>query len=212
MSNPFSPHFRADKNQKLSPHLASLATTNKKSPLPPVKEVAESTKVTEIKSHSFPLPLMSSFTKPTPISCPLVPGWRRQAARIVEEIFTATDPLDWDHLLDLRSGLLQCSRWENVVDLFLQCRHRMEKDAYLPFYRLRNLLAVSLKLNGRGEFQKIPMPSLELLFRQNHKSFAEWKRQLEREWFELGCDATRLRMAELEVVESAPPTPVGVSK
>ena len=44
-------------------------------------------------------------------------------------------------LLDLREHLLQGDDWEETLDLFLACRERLEAEHYLPFYRLRRLIA-----------------------------------------------------------------------
>ena len=51
-------------------------------------------------------------------------------------------------LLDLRAHLLQGDDWEETLDLFLACRERLEAEHYLPFYRLRRLIANSLKLEA----------------------------------------------------------------
>jgi hypothetical protein len=130
-------------------------------------------------------------------------GWRQAAAHIVEELFAQLPSRAWDDLLELRAGLLRDDSLERTLDLFLVCRNGYEADAYLPFYRLRTLLAGSLSLQGRGVFQNLPLPPLELLLRQKHKSVAEWKRQLEREWFEQGLDVSRLRASPVGLVEQA---------
>ena len=54
-------------------------------------------------------------------------------------------------LLDLREHLLQGDDWEETLDLFLACRERLEAEHYLPFYRLRRLIAKQLELGSRTE-------------------------------------------------------------
>ena len=136
---------------------------------------------------------------PSKTYCPA--GWRQAAARIVEELFAQLPPSAWDDLLDLRAGLLGQASLEKILDQFLVCRHGYEADAYLPFYRLRTLLASSVSLQGRGVFQQLPLPPVELLLRQRHKSVAEWKRQLEREWFEQGLDPSHLQASPVGFIE-----------
>ncbi len=79
--------------------------------------------------------------------------WRRRAAGVVEELFRATEPAEWDSLLELRELVLRGSDWGEVLDQFLECRRRLERDHYLPFYRLRRLLEGHLRLvtQGAGE-------------------------------------------------------------
>jgi hypothetical protein len=130
-------------------------------------------------------------------------SWRHQAARIVEELFPALPPESYDMLIDLRQSLLGNADLRRVIDLFLACRMGYEAEAYLPFYRLRVLLAASLRLQGRGLFEGLPLPPVEALLRKRHASFAEWKKQLEREWFEQGLDSMDLRISPLSLVEIA---------
>ncbi|HEY5813163.1 MAG TPA: hypothetical protein VIT23_10995, partial [Terrimicrobiaceae bacterium] len=78
-------------------------------------------------------------------------SWRNDAARIVEDLFRTTPADTWDMLLDLRRHLLEGKDWSAALDLFLACRERLEAEQYLPFYRLRRLLADSLKLESREE-------------------------------------------------------------
>ncbi len=75
-------------------------------------------------------------------------SWRETAARIVEELFPTTQPLHWDLLLDLRGSLLTSDDWNAVVSEFMICRAVLEQDHYLPFYRLRRVLAAHLRLEG----------------------------------------------------------------
>jgi hypothetical protein len=100
--------------------------------------------------------------------------WRVQAAAVIEELFSRTEPAHWDALLDLRSAILRGNNWEAALDLFLRCKARMENDNYLPFYRLRRLLAASLRfetsgLEGVGE----DALSLASILRQPHLTLWE---------------------------------------
>lgn len=114
------------------------------------------------------------------------PNWRQDAARIVEELFQSAPPESWDWLLDLRGHLLRGENWARTLDLFLTCREGLEADHYLPFYRLRRLLAASLRLesvNGAASAE-----SLEALLRSRIRSFADLKRKVHREIFEHSLD------------------------
>jgi len=109
-------------------------------------------------------------------------NWRQDAARIVEELFQSTPAESWDLLLDLRGNLLRGENWARTLDLFLACREDLEADHYLPFYRLRRLLSVSLRLesvNGAASTE-----SLEALLRSRIRSFSDLKRKVRREVFE----------------------------
>jgi len=128
-------------------------------------------------------------------------GWREQAASIVEELFALFSEEHWNDLLDLRQGLLEGQNWESVLDHFLLCRRKLEIEAYLPFYRLRNLLAASLTLEGAVEWEGLPSAPLEILFRRRHRSVQDWKRQLEREWFELSADLCQAPETPFSLVE-----------
>jgi len=110
--------------------------------------------------------------------------WRLVAARIVEELFPATNPESWDLLLDLREHLLANDRWEETLDCFLACRERLEADHYLPFFRLRKLLAGSLRLEVRIEEKEPLVQCLAKQFRTRHRSLADLRRALGRECFE----------------------------
>jgi hypothetical protein len=129
--------------------------------------------------------------------------WRFQAARIVEELFAHLPARAFDSLLDLRQALLQDADLRTVIDCFLACRREFETDAYLPFYRLRVLLSASLRLQGAGLFGELPLPPVEALLRKRHASFAEWKKQLQREWFEQGLDSQDLEVSPLSLIEIA---------
>ena len=126
-------------------------------------------------------------------------SWRTDAARIVEDLFRCTPSETWDMLLDLREHLLQGDDWEETLDLFLACRERLEAEHYLPFYRLRRLIANSLSLEA-GTSQAHVAPLREIL-RRKHRSLDEIKRTLRREIFEhdlgqVGIERIRLRVVE----------------
>jgi hypothetical protein len=126
-------------------------------------------------------------------------SWRTDAARIVEDLFRCTCPDAWDMLLDLREHLLQGDDWEETLDLFLACRESLEAEHYLPFYRLRRLIANSLNLEA-GASQAHVAPLREIL-RRKHRSLADIKRRLRREIFEHdlcqgGIDRIPLRVVE----------------
>ena len=90
-----------------------------------------------------------STSSPEAGKCPTArKSWRTDAARIVEELFRCTPTDSWNMLLDLREHLLGGDDWNETLDLFLSCRERLEAEQYLPFYRLRRLLAESLRLEA----------------------------------------------------------------
>jgi len=128
-------------------------------------------------------------------------SWRKDAAAIVEELFQAANPDCWDALIDLRGELLEGKNCARLLDVFLWCRARMEEDHYLPFFRLRRLIAGSLRLEvefGRGDAR---IQCLASVLRRKHPSVSSIRRALGREWFEhsLHVDAAedvRLRLAE----------------
>ncbi len=122
-------------------------------------------------------------------------GWRTEAARIVEELFSQTPSSQWDLLLELRSGLLTGQNWEKVLECFLHCRLLMEMDHYLPFYRLRKLLTNGLKL----EAGRLNRPNLlDQLLRRKHRSLDTIRRALHREHFEHFTD---IPLPEVRLVE-----------
>jgi len=96
--------------------------------------------------------------------------WRLTASKVVEELFGVTKENAWDDLLDLRGLLVQGSDWEEILECFLACRRKLEEDHYLPFYRLRKILAAHLQLEHDGV-------SLESLLRQRDFSFRKWQRK-----------------------------------
>jgi hypothetical protein len=130
-------------------------------------------------------------------------GWRREAARIVEELFAVTSAEEWDGLLELREVLLRGENLARMLDLFLVCRVRLESDHYLPFYRLRRLIAASLRLEAGLEGRKAgrKAPSLVEWLRGRHRCLADLERRVQREWFEQGEDAaTALSLRVVEAV------------
>ena len=125
--------------------------------------------------------------------------WRHDAACIVEELFRTTRPESWDLLLDLRQNLLHGTDWNHTLDLFLRCREQLEAEHYLPFYRLRNLLTGSLRLEaGQG---KAPVSCLRQILRRQHRSLADIRRHVAREVFEHHLEMTADRFS-LRVVEA----------
>jgi hypothetical protein len=126
-------------------------------------------------------------------------SWRHDAARIVEDLFRCTPADAWDLLLDLRRHLLEGDDWDEALDLFLCCRERLEAEQYLPFYRLRRLLAESLRLEaGRNQAHVAP---LREVLRRKHRSLTDMKRTVKREIFEhdlreVGIDRIQLRVVE----------------
>jgi len=124
--------------------------------------------------------------------------WRDDACQIVEQLFAVTSSREWDGLIDLRQALLRGEDWGHTLDLFLVSREKLEDDHYLPFYRLRNLIAVSLRLEAIGTGEQ-PACLSELL-KGHHKCFADLKKRVRREWFEHQTDVTH--KLELRVVEA----------
>ena len=126
-------------------------------------------------------------------------SWRSDAARIVEDLFRCTPSETWNMLLDLREHLLDGDDWNETLDLFLSCRERLESEQYLPFYRLRRLLADSLRLEaGRNQAH---VASLREVLRCKHRSLADIKRTVTREIFEhdlrdVAGDSIQLRVVE----------------
>lgn len=130
---------------------------------------------------------------------PCAASWRKDAARIVEELFPATASMHWDLLLDVRQQLLEGTDWNRALDLFLTAREAMETDHYLPFYRLRRLLTAGLRLESEHAIGG----SLEDLLRRKHRSLAEAKKALHRELFEYGVDDLPANHVPLRIVERA---------
>lgn len=97
--------------------------------------------------------------------------WRATAAAVVEELFPTTPQAAWDGLLDLRGTLLHGGACEEVLEEFAACRRMLEEDHYLPFYRLRRLLAGHLRLEGESGV------TLESLLREKNFSVRRWRKQ-----------------------------------
>ncbi len=76
----------------------------------------------------------------------------------------------WDDLLDLRGLLNHGNDWPEVLECFLKCRRKLEEDHYLPFYRLRKILASHLQLEN-GDV------SLASLLRKRDFSFRKWQQR-----------------------------------
>jgi len=130
----------------------------------------------------------------------LASSWRTVAVRIVDELFRKTSSEDWDKLLDLRQSLLGQGSLEHLLDQFLVCREALEADHYLPFYRLRRLLSESLELEASGEDSHGSPKDLRELLARKHRSFAELKRRIHRDYFEHAI-SLRDALPALKVVE-----------
>jgi hypothetical protein len=111
---------------------------------------------------------------------PMLSPWRVTASKVVEELFPVTPQGSWNALLDLRGLLISGNDWSEVLESFLSCRRRLEEDHYLPFYRLRKILAAHLQLES-GDV------SLASLLRKRDFSFRRWQEQARQ-----GGDAVRL--------------------
>jgi hypothetical protein len=125
-------------------------------------------------------------------------SWREDAAKIVEGLFACTSAGAWDILLDLRCRLLEGENWTETLDLFLYCRQRLEAEHYLPFYRLRRLLADSLRLEAGRDQNRVG--SLREVLRSKHRSLDDFKRRVHREIFEHDLQTANSSI-RLQVVE-----------
>ena len=125
--------------------------------------------------------------------------WRWQAARVVEELFGVTEAGVWDDLLELRGLLLTGGDWGVVLDHFLVCRRRLERDHYLPFYRLRRLLEGHLRLVTQGGTEAEARTVRLALWR--HRGMDDLKRRAQREHWETGAASTGPAAVRVEVVE-----------
>jgi len=131
------------------------------------------------------------------------PGWRIDAARIVEELFPVTPSAEWDGLIDLRRELLLGRDWSKVLDLFLTLRCRLESEHYLPFYRLRRLLATGLRLEIVSDATcPEDRQQLSTLLRRKHRSLEHLQRSLRRELFEAGMDLADRPLFQLRLIEN----------
>jgi hypothetical protein len=129
----------------------------------------------------------------------VVNSWRNDAARIVEDLFRCAPTESWNMLLDLRQRFLDGNDWDETLDLFLSCRERLEAEHYLPFYRLRRLLAESLRLEAGSSQSHVV--SLKEVLRRKHRSFADIKRTVSREIFEHDLRDMAVDQLQLRVVE-----------
>jgi len=93
--------------------------------------------------------------------------------------------------------LLTGNNWEKTLDLFLQCRQLLEADHYLPFYRLRRLISVSLTFEAKDQPE---VESLEDLLRRRLSSFRELKKLVKRNRFEHSLQP--YEVVELRIVEA----------
>jgi hypothetical protein len=142
---------------------------------------------------------MSNSTRHVEACSPAQKSWRNDAAQIVEDLFPCTSPKVWDLLLDLRMHLLEGDDWNETLDLFLSCRESLEAEHYLPFYRLRRLLAESLRLEaGRDQAH---VATLREVLRRKHRSFADIERTVTREIFEHDLRDSGKNPVQLRVVE-----------
>ncbi len=112
-------------------------------------------------------------------------GWRIQAAAIVEEILPHAKSTQVDILLDLRSMLLDEVTWENLLDTFLQARAVVEDDHYMPFFRLRQLLEYSLRLEMAIQPDTPHSDMIRDMLRRKFPTLASYRRELKRLEFEL---------------------------
>jgi len=135
------------------------------------------------------------------LKCRCEKSWRRDAAAIVEDLFRQTPAAHWNLLLDLRENLLSGRDWNRTLDIFLACRERLEDAQYLPFYRLRRLLANSLELEAGSSRDQAYVSSLKQILRRKHRSLAEIRRAVSREVFEHELDARSHDRLDLRVVE-----------
>ncbi len=130
----------------------------------------------------------------------LSPTWRQDALAIIERLFAETAPARWDDLLDLRGAILSGADWTRTLDLFQLCRDRLEADHYLPFYRLRRLLATSLRLEIiLADGRRHPVSAHYL----RHNSLRTFRAALRRDAFEHDLDSTDHSPIEFEIIEAA---------
>lgn len=134
------------------------------------------------------------------ISC--IASWRLSAARIVEELFSATPAAAWDDLLELRQLLRHSEEWQAVLDQFFVCRQTMEADHYVPFFRLRRLLETHLRLVTREAGINGGPGRLASLSLWRHQGFADLRRRAQRDHFEIDTAVMAPSGVRVEVVES----------
>jgi len=146
--------------------------------------------------------VMIVMTTP-PAASPLISGhdWKCDAIQIIDALFPVSSRDAWDDLLDLRMAMLEGVRWDRVLNLFLICRERLELDHYLPFFRLRRLLATSLQLEAGSSPECSANPDLAVLLTRQPRSLADIKRCIRRDWFEHDLDLEDPKLVKVRVVE-----------
>jgi hypothetical protein len=127
--------------------------------------------------------------------------WKFDAIQIIDALFPVCPTEAWDDLLDLRVAMIEGVRWDRVLNLFLVCRERLELDHYLPFFRLRRLLATSLQLEAGSSPELSSNPDLALMLARQPRSLADIKRSIRREWFEHDLDLDDPKLVKVRVVE-----------
>lgn len=103
----------------------------------------------------------------------------------MEEILPHAKSTQVDILLDLRSMLLDEVTWENLLDTFLQARAVVEDDHYMPFFRLRQLLEYSLRLEMAIQPDTPHSDMIRDMLRRKFPTLASYRRELKRLEFEL---------------------------
>lgn len=136
------------------------------------------------------------------MNCRSSVSWRQSAARIVEELFSATPAAAWDGLLELRQYLLHSADWQAVLDQFFACRQALENDHYVPFFRLRRLLETHLRLETREDGRGPGASRRAVLSLWRHRGFADLRRRAQREHYEIDTAITAPCGVRVEVVES----------
>ncbi|MFY8215407.1 MAG: hypothetical protein ACOVMP_02255 [Chthoniobacterales bacterium] len=127
--------------------------------------------------------------------------WKGDAIQIIDALFPVCPTECWNDLLDLRVVMAEGERWDRVLNLFLVCRERLELDHYLPFFRLRRLLATSLQLEAGSTPEQSSNPDLALLLARSPRSLADIKRSIRRDWFEHDLELEDPRLVKVRVVE-----------
>jgi len=138
-----------------------------------------------------------------PADCNSISGhnWKSDAIQIIDALFPVSPTENWNDLLDLRVAMVEGVRWDRVLNLFLVCRERLELDHYLPFFRLRRLLATSLQLEAGSSPELSSNPDLALMLARQPRSLADIKRSIRREWFEHDLELGDPKLVKVRVVE-----------
>jgi hypothetical protein len=95
--------------------------------------------------------------------------------------------------------LLAGGDWGEVLDHFLVCRWRLERDHYLPFYRLRRLLEGHLRLVTQGGAESEARTVRLALWR--HRGMDDLRRRAQREHWENGVAPAGPSGVRVRVVE-----------